>query len=322
LNSLAEARSWAEEARKRAFDFGGPRYAAADWDAAESLYTAAGGGEKLDTLGNTKETAARYEQAAAAFDEVFDTALPLYAGALGDEILQARTAALDAGIAAISPDRLDKADGVVDQALGLYEAKDYYPAGDAGHLALDMFRVLKTGADTCNVWQEIESYGLGKYDTPHYAAAAAAARAALDGYDALPGDGTVNNEELFRNVEEAHAGFNTVLAAGWRAYATERQAAAGAERRNALELKANIAVRDGYVSAQTLFDQAGAAFRSARYPEAAESYFRAEFLFAAAAGTAVEKRRLAEAAIREAEDKNAASDETARQAELVIRGGN
>jgi hypothetical protein len=319
---LAEAKSWAEEARKRAFDFGGPQYAAADWAASESLYTAAVGQEKTDTLGNVKEAVALYEQAAAAFDAVFDAALPLYAKALEDEILQARAAALDAGIAAISPDHLDKADDVVDQALGLYEAKDYYPADNAGHLALDMFRLLKTGADTYNVWQEIEDYGFGKYDTPHYNAATTAALAVLDGYAALPGDGTVDNKKLFLDAGEAQTGFNTVLATGWRTYATERQEAAGAERRNALDLKANIAVRDDYGSAQTLFDQAGASFRSARYPEAAESYFRAEFLFATVAETAAEKRRLAEAAIREAENKNAASDETARQAEVVIRGGN
>jgi hypothetical protein len=322
LNSLAEAKSRAEEARKLAFDFGGPQYAAADWEAADALYSAAAGQEARDTLGHVKEAVARYEQAASAFNAVFNTALPLYAGALEDEILQARAAALDAGIALISPDHLEKADGVVDQALGLYEAKEYYPANDAGHLALDMFRLLKTGADTYKVWEEIESYDFAKYDASHYDAAMTAALAALDGYDALSGGGTGDNAELFRNAEEAQTGFNTVLATAWRTYAAERQAAAGVERQKALDLKANVAVRDDYGNAQALYDQAQTSFRATRYTEAAATYFRAEFLFAAAAETAAEKRRLAEATIREAEDKNISSDETARQAEVVIRGGN
>jgi hypothetical protein len=319
LESLAAAKTRAEEARKRASDIGGSEYAAGDWEAAEAGYTGAGEQEKTDTLGDTKESAARYEQAAAAFDEAFKKALPKYAKALEDEILKERAAALEAGIAVLSPERLEAADDTVDKAVGLYEAQDYYAAADAGHSALDMFRLLKIGAETYTVWREIEDYGFRKYDPGDYDAATTAALAALDGYDALPGGGE-DIKAVLRQAEEAQQGYNTVLETGWKAYSAERQAAAAAERQVALDLKANVAVKDEYNSAQGLYDRAGVSFRAERYPEAAELYFQSEFLFASAAGTAAEKRRIAEEAIQEAETKAAASDETARKAEAVLEG--
>jgi hypothetical protein len=320
LDSLAAAKTRAEEARKRASDFGGPEYAAGDWEAAEAQYTAAGEQEKTDTLGNVKEAAARYEQTAAAFDDVFNRTLPLYAADLEDQILQARAAALDAGIGSLSPERLQTADNTVDRALGLYEAEDYYSAAAAGHLALDMFRLLKTGADTYTVWREIEDYGFRKYDPDTYDAATTTALAAIDEYDTLPGNG--DTQDVFLRAEEAQAGYNTVLWTGWKTYASERRASAGAERQVALDYKANVAVRDEYSVAQALYDRAGTSFQAETYPEAAELYFQSEFLFASVAGTAAEKRRIAAEALQEAETKAAASDETARKAEAVLEGDN
>jgi hypothetical protein len=319
LDSLAAAKARAEEARKRASDFGGPEYAAGDWEAAEAQYAAAGEQEKTDTLGDVKEAAARYEQTATAFDDVFNRSLPLYAADLEDRILQARAAALDAGIATLSPERLQVADDTVDKALGLYEAEDYYSAAGAGHSALDMFRLLKIGADTYAVWREIEDYGFGKYDAETYDAATTAALAAIDGYDILS-DGNI--QDVFSWAEEAQAGYNTVLWTGWKTYSSERRASAGAERQVALDFKANVAVQDEYGAAQTLYERAGTFFQSEQYPEAAELYFQSEFLFASVAGIAAEKRRVAGEALREAEAKAAASDETARKAEAVLEGDN
>ncbi|MDR2070912.1 MAG: hypothetical protein LBP81_05815 [Treponema sp.] len=322
LDSLAAAKKQAEEARKRASDFGGAEYASGEWEAAEAQYAGAGRQEKTDTLGNVKEAAAGYEQAAAAFDDVFNRALPQYAKALEDQIFQARAAALEAGIITLSPERLQSADNTVDKALGLYEAQDYYAASGAGYLALDMFRLLKTGAETYTVWQEIGDYGFEKYDPGTYGAANTAALAVINGYDALSYAAGGDLAELLRQAEEVQAGYNTVLGTGWKLYAAERRASAGAERQAALALKANVAVRDEYGAAQTLYDRAGTSFQKEVYPEAAELYFRSEFLFAAASGTAAEKRRAAGEALQKAEAKASDSDETARKAAVILEGDN
>jgi hypothetical protein len=321
LDLLEAAKARAEAARSRAFDFRGPDYFAQDWDAAESQYALAKEQEKTATVGDARGSTSRYDQAAAAYDRIFENALPLYAQALEEEILQARAEAMDTGIAAISPDHVLSADDTADKALGLYEAKDYYPAVAAALKALDMYRILKIGTEAYKARQEIMDYGFGKYDPDNYAAAEEVLLAGLDAYDALAFDDTVDTKDVLLQAEEARLGYNLVLDTGWRSYATERQASASAERQNALDLKANIAVRDDYDAAQGLYSQAASAYQAQRYVEAADLYFQAEFSFAVVAGSAAQKRRLAEEAIRAAQDKAVASEETARSAEVILEGG-
>jgi hypothetical protein len=229
---------------------------------------------------------------------------------------------LAAGIGALSPERLQSADDTVDKTLGLYEAEDYTSADTSGRLALDMFQLLKMIAETNTMRQEIDNYGFRRDDPDTYDAAGAADLAAADGYDALSYNGGENVKEVLLQAEEAQAGFNKVLETGWRRYALERKAAAEAERQAALELKAQVAVQDEFETAQVRYDRAEASFLADSYKEAAELYLEAEFLFAAAAEAANEKRRLAEEAIQEAERKLAASDEIARRAEAILEGNN
>lgn len=323
LDSLAAARRLAEEARKRASDFGAPDYAPGDWETAETMYDGAVEQENGGSLKAAKESAGLFGEAAAVYDAAFGKALPQYAEALKKEILKARASALDAGIASISPERLQPADDAANKALNLYEAEDYYPALNAGRLALDMFGLLKTGAEAYTLRQEIENYGFRKYETLIYDTADSAALAAIAGYDSLPHDeeGYAAVGLILIKAEEARQGYGVVLWSGWKAYSAERRAAAEAERKNALDFKADVAVKNEYNSAGALYDKAGTSFNAERYNEAADLYFQSEFLFASAAGTAAEKRRIAEEAIREAEVKAEASDIIARKAEALLEGG-
>jgi hypothetical protein len=188
-------------------------------------------------------------------------------------------------------------------------------------LALDRFRLLKIGAETYFVWREIADYGFGRYDPDTYGATNAKALTAINEYDALSYGLDGDIKDILRQAEEIQAAYNTILGTGWKLYATERRATALAERQVALDIKAHVAVRDEYEAAQKLFDQAENSFLAKQYPDAAEFYFRSEFLFAVASGTAAEKRRIAEGAIQEAEAKAADSDETARKAALILEGG-
>jgi hypothetical protein len=228
---------------------------------------------------------------------------------------------MDTGIAVISPDHVVAADDTVDKALGFYEAKDYYPAAYAALKALDMYQILKIGTEAYKARQEIMDYGFGRYDPDNYAAAEDVAFAGLDAFDALAFDDTVDSKDVLLQAEEARLGYNLVLDTGWRSYATERQVSAGAERQNALDFKANVAVRDEYEAAQRLYNQAASSYQAQRYVEAADQYFQVEFLFAAVAETAAQKRRFAEGAIQAAQNRAAASEETARSAEAILEGG-
>jgi hypothetical protein len=296
-------------------DFDGPLYAEPDWQSAESLYTLAGEEEQTGTRGETRESTARYDAAADAFVQVFALALPLYAQARERDVLEAWDAALAAGIEGIYPDRLEAAERVVDQALAQYEDEDYYPAAASAGLAVNLFNALKTGAEAFQVREEIAAGDFVKYDPENYDLAEESGGRALDAYDAQAA------EDAQSAASEALLRYNLVLSKGWESYAAERRALATAERQAALELKANVAVKTDFDLAAGIYSQGETAFRARRYPDAVEFYFQSEYMFAVVRGTAAEKRRIAEEAIKRAEDRTAASEETARNAEVILEGG-
>jgi hypothetical protein len=315
LSALAAAQERAEAARTRAFDFGGPEYYAQDWEAAESQYALAGARGQPATRTEAEEAIAGFNRAADAFDGVFHNALPKYAQAREDELVQARSDAIDAGALDSFTGQFSSADDTVDEALRLYEdEQDYYAAAAAARQALTMYGALKTGGNAYQAMLDIELYGFGRDDPEHYAAADEAGMAALAAYEAL------DVEEALARAEEALDGYNLVLETGWRTYAAQRAAAAEEERRIALELKANVAVRDDFEAAEGLYNQGAASYRAEGYIDAADLYFQAEFLFAAVSASATEKRRAAEEAIRQAEERAQASEAAALEAEAILEG--
>jgi hypothetical protein len=314
LSALEAAKARAETARTRAMDFDGPLYAEPDWQSAETRYAQAGEEEKAGTQGEARDSTARYDAAADAFDQVFKLALPRYAQTRENEVIEAREAALASGIGGIYPDRLEAAEQVVDQALAQYEAEDYYPAADSAFLAVHLFNALKTGAAAFQAREEIAAGDFVKYDPDNYDLAEENGIRALAAYDALAA------EEAQSAAGEALLRYNLVLSRGWESYAAERRALAAAERQAALDLKANVAVKPEFDAAAGIYSQGETAFRSRRYPEAVDFYFQSEYMFAGVCGTAAEKRRIAEEAIKKAENRTTASEETARNAEAILEG--
>ena len=315
LDSLAAGENRVEEARTRAMVFDGPKYDPEHWTAAEAQYTDHGNQVKKGTLGEAKAGIVFYTQLAEAYDGVFNTAIPLYAKDREIEILQARDKAIEAGILDLSPARLEKADDQVREAIASYEAKDYFPAAKSALQSVDRYRGLKVGCQAYVLRMDIEANNLAQYDRENYRLGDEVLREAVASYDGLEID------EALINGEEAYLRYNLVWNTGWKAYASERGGAADAERTNALRLKANVAVRDSFDAASNVYDRAQLSFNAERFVDAADLYFQSEFLFAAVSSTAQEKRQIAEDAIKMAEEKAAASDETARRAEELLHGG-
>jgi hypothetical protein len=319
IDALNTAKEQADTSRQQAIDIEGPGYFPADWDAAEAQYLAAGEQAQKPTLGEVKQAAAQYKAAAGAYDTLARKSLPLYAQARADEITQARSEAIDAGIGDISPDRLAAADAVVDRALERYEtgseAGDYYAAAGLAFLALDSYGALKTGASAYTLRQEIEVRNFAPYDARNFELAEESSARAVNAYDS--GDIAIAQG----NAEEALRLYTLVLNTGWESYTAERRAAAGKERQAALDLKANVAVKNEYDTANGLYNQAEAALRRRNFSEAVDFYIRSESQFSDVSKIAAEKRSLAEDAIRTAEEKVSQSDETARDAELILEGG-
>jgi hypothetical protein len=315
LDALDAAIARADRARQGVIDFDGPGYFPEDWDAAESGYRSVAEAAGRNTQGEARESLDRYNTAAGAYEELFRKTVPRYAQDRERAVEEARGAAISAGIQAVSPEHLRLADENALNALDQYENEDYYSAAASADLALARYQVLKLGVEAYNVRQEIVSRNFIPYDPGNFDKADEAGLAAIAAYEAENMDG------LQDAAGKVLSQYNLVLKTGWISFATERGAAAGTERQAALDVKANVAVRGDFDAAAAVYNRAGTSFNTEKYDEAAGLYAQSEILFAQAGRSASEKRRIAEAAIRNAEEKMIESDENARNAELIIEGG-
>jgi hypothetical protein len=316
INGLNAAAERAANARKLVMDFNGPGYFPADWSAADSLYSQAEGRKSAVSIRETRESTVRYNAAADALEALAKKTIPQYAQDLEDEVLAARSGAVTAGAGYLAPDYLLKADNKAVEALTAYESNEYYSARDSGIGARDMYAVIETGVNAYKVRLEIEDRGFVRYDPSAIEATDAMAVSALDKYKA---DGSIASAR--NSAADALSRYSQSLAKAKESNAADAGAAAAAERQRALDIKANVAVRQDYDAANAIFTRAASSYRARQYDDAANLYFEARSLFESAAQTARVKRQAAEDALRAAETKMAESDGNARSAELILEGG-
>jgi hypothetical protein len=316
VNGLNTAAERAANARKLVTDFNGPAYFPPDWSAADSLYSQAESRKSSVSIRETRESTARYNAAADALEALARETIPQYARDLEDEVWAARTGAVNAEAGSLAPDYLLKADNKAVEALTAYESGEYYTARDFGIEARDMYAVLETGVNAYKVRLEIEDRSFVRYDPAAIEATDTMALAALDKYDA---DADIAAARI--SADDAFSRYSQSLAKAKESNAADAGAAAAAERQRALDIKANVAVRQDYDAANAIFNQAAASYRGRQYDDAASLYFEARSLFESAAQAARTKRQAAEDALRAAETKMAESDGNARNAELILEGG-
>jgi hypothetical protein len=303
-DALNAAITRAEEARKKAADFESPSYFPSEWEAAEGRYTNAG----------SAKTPAAYNAAADAFDSILRLTIPLYAQAKEDEIMTLRNSLVAAGVRAFFPDIFALADKTALSARDQYKAQDYYTARDTAAQALLMYQTMNSTNNAWLVQREIKGREFDAYDTEHFNRAGEILNSAIAAYQA--GNYSLAQE----NANEALIRYNLVLSVGWATYAEMRFSLADAERRAAMDIKADIAVRDLFTEADSTYKASIVFYDSQKYEEAAKQFINSETMFIAASVLASEKRQNAAEAIKEAREKVEKSNEAARQAELIIKG--
>jgi hypothetical protein len=308
-NNLSSALAGAQESRKKAGDFEGNSYFPGEWEAAESQYVKAG---LMSDRDNAVKT---YNEAAAAFDRVFELAMPLYAQAREDEIMAIRGYLITLGAKNSFHEYLQLADKTALQALAQYEAGDYYPARDSAAQALQKFNVLETAFNAWLLRQEIRVRGFSDYDPDKFELGDEIITGAMDAY--MAGD----LAEARKKAEEALATYNLVLSTSWASYAELRSSLAEGERLAALDMKTDIAAKEFFKIANTENEVALELLESEKYEDAAKLFIDAEAMFVIASITTLEKRRTAAAAIRNANEKIQESDKIAKNAKIIIEGG-
>jgi hypothetical protein len=227
----------------------------------------------------------------------------------------ARDALVATGVPASFPEYLQEVDDSGLLAVSQYEEGEYAAAKETATDVLGRYQAMKVAADAWLARQEIIDNGFVERNSAGLADADNAGLAAVDAYFA--GD----IDSALRNAGEALRRYNGVLTVAWAAYTAELGEAARKARQAALDLKANVAVKDTFDEGEGFYTRAGAALRIGNYKDAAGFYTQSESIFLLAGQSAAEKRRLADEALREAERRIEASDEAAWQAELLIQGG-
>ena len=312
--ALKEPIARVEVARQRAIDFESPAYFPSEWEEIEIKYRVVGTMSKLDNQ-EILHTAAAYNSVAESYDGLFKKTVPLYAQAREDEILAAREKLIHTGFTEYFPDYLEAADNITLAALEQYEDEEYYTARETASKALNEYETLLLGADVYLARQEIVDRDFVKYDEENFNKADSVAETAIEEYEAGIKD------KAIEHAQEALLRYNLVLSNAWTAYSAELRISAGKERELALEERANIASRDLFRDAETVFNDAGDNIKKESYHQAAIQYIEAEAMFALARKDTAERRQRAEAAIRMAEEKIEESSESGMEAERIIEGG-
>jgi hypothetical protein len=303
-----------DKVRKSAIDFEVPSYFPSEWEEVEDQYAAAKG-MPVSTPDEIRAASAALNKVADRYGELFDMTIPLYAQAREDEILAIREELVRSKFSTLFPQYVEKADKIALAAKDQYDAKDYYAARETAAEALDEYETLLLGAKILLARQEIMDRGFLKYDPDNFEKADEISQTAVESYDAG------NKKGAIESAEEALLRFNIVLTNGWVAYAAERRASAVSEREIAIANKVNIAVRESFREADSIFNNAEENYKGEMYSVAAIQYIEAEALFVIAGQQTEEKRLLAMEVIRQAEEKIEESTETAIEADKIIEGG-
>ena len=219
------------------------------------------------------------------------------------------------GLTRMYPEYLTYADNLAYDASDQYEAGDYNAAKNTAAAALGAYDDLLAAAMIYLRRQEILNRGFYVYDTDNFDNADEIALDAIDLYEA----GNVTAAEV--KAEEAMLRYNVLLTNGWISYAVDRRNFAAAEREIAINNRVNIAMRDAFREADTIYNTAEEFFKTERYDEAANAFTDAEALFAVAIYETSDRRKRAADAIRQAEEGIQGSMGAAIEAERIFEGG-
>ena len=212
------------------------------------------------------------------------------------------------------PDRFNNVDNTASSARDKFGKEDYNGALADASDALERYRILKTIAGAHNLKQEADKRNFFQYDEENYNLGLDAGNSAVDYFD---------QGSLARAAESAGESvlrFTDVLLNGWKAYAEEKGNEAEEWRQAALDVRANVAVRDMYQEADKVYERAFVDMRSDEHRTAADLFDQSKGLFRRSRDAAVDKRTKAEEALRQAEQKVSQSGENAKNA-LERMGG-
>jgi hypothetical protein len=302
--ALKDSQDKMETARKQAMDFGGESYAADEWNAAETLYTAAKN-LPLVTMQDYQAAIPQFDGIFNSYLDVFNKAAPQYVEARKDLIASVRQEAVDAGAETYLARELSAVDEQDKNSLTLYANGDYYEYQAASFEVEKRYGIVRTEAAALSLKDEIIANTFDRFDPDAFDAAGERVAAAETAYAANDLDAAQDA------AQDALAKYQQVLANGWKSYAGERQPHAEAARADATAVHADIALKDDFDAADAVYNQGAADYDGERYQAAADSFVKVQPMFAALAKTAGDQQKNAATALQAAQKVVAASQKKA-----------
>jgi hypothetical protein len=160
--------------------------------------------------------------------------------------------------------------------------------------------------------QRVDALGLGDYDPDDYAAANTALKAGQDSYGK-------DNAASKTSLESAITGYNAVLAKGGPLYLAKLQAQAEASKKAADDLKASVAVKDDYATADGTYRQALKEKDAGDIEKSGKDFTQSRDGFDAVTKTAQEKKDAAEQALQAAQQDQKGSQQKAEDADKALK---
>ena len=314
-DALAEAEARAREARSWAEYLNGPIHCPNEWKDAEGRFqTASSRKDVPKTKGEVYGRIDEWNGIRQAYDDIFNASFEPFFAEQEAALAKAREKAVEAGAEDLVPDRLAIADGYAGKSKELYEGGDLYGSLNAGKDAWDRYRILETLALAHNKQMEADEYDFFSADPETYMLAAEAGNNSVDLYD--EGDLVKSQEQATAALE----GFREVIRNGWFASVEEKASVAREWRSAAQEAKADVAVRTDFNAAESVYNQAHVALRAEQYTQAMDLFEQSGKLFEVAHKNAMDKRAIAEEALRRTGEKLAESEELGQYADEIIGG--
>jgi hypothetical protein len=160
--------------------------------------------------------------------------------------------------------------------------------------------------------QRIDALGLGTYAPDDYAAANKDLQAGQDSYGK-------DNAASKKSLQSAVTKYNAVLTKGGPLYLAKAQREAEASKKAADDLKASVAVKDDYATADGVYKKALQEKASNDIENASRDFSQSRDAFDAVAKTARQKMDAALQALRDAQQDRTASEKKAGDAQKALK---
>jgi hypothetical protein len=266
-----ELKAEAAALRKRAFDLGIKDVLPAEYAAAEEAYN----------LGNAKYGAdnaaseAAYRDAIALYSGAIERGLPFLASAEGDKARAAQGAAYRKGAAQYFGGEGDSASAALAQAEASEKAGEYEKAIASYKSAASSFAALSSMCDAAASRDAIAARDFAKWDPSNWTLAEGKLSQARE---LLASD----SKASLTAADEAGLRYKLVMQNALGYYMADRKTFSEAERDRASSIKAEVAVKDDFAAAASLYEEAEAKRAADDAEAAADLYGRSAAAYAAA----------------------------------------